>query len=76
MTHFHGLAGLHGCMPNANDVCDTYDAAVDSMVQLHELGRKRERILRRDGYIELSLHRDGNEYIEIGDCDEPNCEEG
>jgi hypothetical protein len=42
------------------------------MASLHELGQKRHRRLRKDSYLELNLHRDGNEYIEISECD---CED-
>jgi hypothetical protein len=44
-------------------------AAVDSMAIIHELGQRRRRALSRDGYLELNIHRDGNEYIEIVECD-------
>ena len=74
MTHYHALAGIHGCMPNSNDVCESYDQAVDSLAELHELGRDRTRELRRDGTIELSMRRDGNEYAEVSECQEPDCE--
>lgn len=69
-------AGLHGYMPNCSEVYDSYLAAVESMALLHELGRRRRAQLRRDGYLELNLHRDGNEYIEIveGNSYEPDSE--
>lgn len=75
MEHFVAIAGLHGCMPNCCAAYDTYDGAVEDMVQLHDLGKGRARQLKRNGYLELNLHRDGNEYIEIGscDCDDPDC---
>ena len=30
---------------------------------------RRTADLRRDGYLELNLHRDGNEYAEITECE-------
>lgn len=74
-AHYHAMAGMHGCMPNANYVLESYDAAIDSLVELHELGKKRERALRRDGTLELNLRRDGNEYCEVTECSEPDCME-
>jgi len=61
-SHYLALAGLHGCM------CQ-YSSAVDDLAQLHDLGRDRKRKLKRTGYLELNLHRDGNEYCEITECD-------
>jgi len=68
-THYIGMAGLHGCMPQACDVYDTYNDAAEGLAFIHELGRNRTRQLKRDGYLELDLHRDGNEYCEIVECD-------
>lgn len=67
--HFIAMAGLHGCMPNYCEVFGDYRGAVDSLVELHELGKRRARELRKDGCIELNLNRDGNEYAEVSDCD-------
>lgn len=66
------MAGLHGCIPNYCAAHDEYRAAVDDLAQLHELGQRRIAELRRDGYLELRLERDGNEYCEITEC---NCED-
>lgn len=68
-THYIAMAGLHGCLPQTSESYDNYDDAVESMASLHELGRNRTRQLKKDGYIELNLHRDGNEYAEIVECD-------
>lgn len=66
--HYIGMAGLHGCLPQTCDVYATYKSAVESLASLHELGKKRTRELSRDGYLELNLHRDGNEYCEVTEC--------
>lgn len=69
-THYIGMAGLHGCLPQTCNSYETYQDAVDSLASLHELGRARHQELERDGYLELNL----NEYCEITecDCDTPN----
>ena len=67
--HYIAMAGLHGCMSNYSAAHDDYNSAVDDLVALHELGRNRAAQLRRDAYLELSLHRDGNEYAEVTECD-------
>lgn len=67
-THV-AMAGLHGCMPSVCEPCDSYDGAVEVLCQVHELGRRRRAILKRDGYLELSIQRDGNEYCEIVDAE-------
>ena len=73
-THYIAMAGLHGCLPQTCEVYETYDEAVDALADLHELGDRRRRELRRDGSLELNLHRDGNEYCEIEerDCATPS----
>ena len=67
-THYIYGAGLHGCLYQCCGVCDTYEAAVEVLAHIHELGRGRTRQLKRDGYLELVLLRDGNEYCEIVKC--------
>ncbi len=71
--HYIGMAGLHGCMPQTCDVYESQCAAAEGLAEIHGLGRNRRRELARDGYLELTLHRDENEYCEIVkcDCDEP-----
>ena len=68
--HYIAMAGLHGCLPNVSESHDDYALAVESMASLHELGKNRTRELKKNGCLELNLHRDGNEYIEIVEC---NC---
>jgi hypothetical protein len=74
MTHFHAIAGMHGYLPNLNEVHESIDEACDSITSVHELGRRRDKKLREDLYIELNLRRDGNEYAEVTACDEEDCE--
>ena len=69
MTHYIGIAGLHGCMPQTCDVYETAKDAAESLAQTHDLGRKRAATLRRYLYLELNLRRDGNEYAEITACE-------
>jgi hypothetical protein len=66
--HYIAGAGLHGCLYQTCEVHETYKEAVDSLAFLHELGEKRRRKLSTQGYLELNLHRDGNEYCEIIEC--------
>jgi hypothetical protein len=67
-VHFVGMAGLHGCLPQYTTCHKSYLATVSDLAEVHELSKARRRELRRDGYLELNLHRDGNEYIEIVKC--------
>ncbi len=68
MTHYIGMAGIHGCMPQTCDVYDSVKSAAESLASIHELGRNRRRKLQRDEYLELNIQRDGNEYAEITEC--------
>lgn len=72
-SHFHGYAGLHGCTPNLAEVYDSAADAVESLSQIHDLGRNRRRELARDLTLELNLKRDGNEYVEIVECWDTQC---
>ncbi len=67
--HYIAMAGLPGCLSQYCATHDTYQAAVDDLAQVHELGRSRKAQLKRDGSLELNLYRDGNEYCEIIKCD-------
>lgn len=68
MTHYIAMAGMHGCIPNTCHVHESYSEAVESLALMHDLGRERAHMLKRDSYLELSLRRDGNEYAEIVEC--------
>jgi hypothetical protein len=73
--HYLAMAGLHGCLPNFCECCDTVKEAVEVLTALHNLGQHRQRELRVTGSLELNLHRDGNEYCEIVECGCPRHEE-
>lgn len=64
--HWIGMAGLHGCMPNASTSYETKRAAAEGLAAMHE--RRIVTPLMRDGSVELNLKRDGNEYAEIVAC--------
>lgn len=68
-THYIALGGLHGCLPSHCEVYDSEQDAVSAMVDMYELGKKRSRVLARDLSLELNSKRDGNEYVEIAECD-------
>jgi hypothetical protein len=67
-VHYIGMAGLHGCMPSACGVYDSQKDAAEGLASIHELGKNRTAELRRTGYLELNMNRDGNEYAEISEC--------
>ncbi len=73
--HYIAMAGLHGYLPNYCASHETYDDAVEDLATTHDLGQRRRRELKREGYLELNLKRDGNEYAEISECDcsDPAC---
>lgn len=80
-THYIAMGGLHGYLPSHCQSYDTLQDAIDSLVELYELGRIRKQRLTDDLYLELNLHgieagyqqppqpADGNEYCEIIECD-------
>jgi hypothetical protein len=66
--HFIAMSGSHGCIPDYCDVFPEYQAAVDSLADMFELGRTRKARLLADRTLELSSE-DGAEYCEIQTCD-------
>lgn len=73
MKHFIAMGGLHGCLPSHCEVYDNYEDAVSGLTDIYELGKRRAELLRKNGGLELNMRRDGNQYVEITecDCDEP-----
>lgn len=74
--HYIAMAGLHGCMPNYCASFETKRAAIESLIELHDLarfGRVYRELRSSVGYAELDLAKDGNEYAEIVvcECDDP-----
>ena len=76
MTHYHAMNGERGCLPDNNMFCETFEAAVDSLADLFELGRRRKAELKRNWYLELDPRRDGAAYCEITECQEEDCQAG
>jgi len=69
MKHYIGMGGMHGYMPNFCDVYSTYKNCIEGIACIQDLGKNRKARLKRDGCLELNLRRDGNEYVEIQECD-------
>ena len=62
---YSAIAGLKGYMPNLIEIFDNYDLAVEFLAEVHEMTEDQALILEEDGYIDLDLHMQGNEYCEI-----------
>lgn len=76
--HYVYGASLHGYLyQDGPHLADTYQEAVEALAETYQLGARRRSALKRDGYLELNLRRDGNEYCEIDSCDcaDPSCHE-
>jgi hypothetical protein len=76
MRHWIGMAGLRGYMPNYCDVWQTKEDAIEGLLFIHDdalIGPPRVKTaLRRFEFVEIDLHKWGNEYLEIMPC---NCDE-
>ena len=62
---YTAMAGIHGCIPNFVEDFNTFDDAVETVSQLHELDEELHNRLHNSGYLELDVLFYGNEYIEI-----------
>jgi len=69
MTHYIATAGLRGYLPNYCECYETEADAVQALADLHDLGRDRTRRLKRDLWLDLNIHRDGNEYAQVEPCE-------
>ena len=67
-----GMAGLKGCMPQYCELFESQEDAEDTLAQIHEFddsginhSRRLRQELRRDGYVDLDIHKHGNEYAAV-----------
>lgn len=73
--HYHYGAGLHGYLyQDGPYMAETLKEAVDALADSYGLGRTRKAELKRNLSLELNLKRDGNEYCEIIECYETDCD--
>jgi len=77
--HYHVLGGIHGCMPDVNDVCHTKQDAKESLKWWIDDGRdagyKYSGTLK-NGYFEeekSEMRQWPNNYFEITECCEEDC---
>jgi hypothetical protein len=70
MSHFHILAGLRGYLPIYSVVFETLESTVEAATTVHDLSEEQAEELYRDLEIELDIHKHGNEYIQIFECDD------
>jgi len=80
--HYIAMSGMHGCLPDHCDVFESVEDATSDLVQLFQLGRIRENILRENLYLELKLTPiEENQGVEFGadyceiqtcTCDDPS----
>jgi len=77
--HYHVLGGIHGCMPDVNDVYHTKQDAREGLKWWIQDGRdsgyKYSGNLK-DGYFEelkSNMQQYPNNYFEITECFEEDC---
>ena len=73
--HYHVMAGIHGCLPDYNEKCDTMISAKlilrDHIMMLKET-EKFSGNLRHAWYESI----EGNYYAGVESCIEPECTSG
>lgn len=72
-SHYHVNSGLRGYLPNDSATLDSLESALDYAIALFGLGKRRARKLKRDMWLDLNLHDDFAEYVEIIECNESEC---
>jgi len=73
--HYIAIAGPYGCLPNHCQGHRSRGEAILSLIDLHDLPERGTKSiqLKVDGYTDLDLATQGNEYAEVTECtcDEP-----
>ena len=78
MTHYIAMAGLYGYLPQYCQSHESFENAVDDLVELccYDTDEQDEKDIREalefDGFANLEMGKHGNEYAEIQEC---NCSE-
>lgn len=77
MTHYIGMSGHRGCLPDHCAVYDTHSDAVEGLSETLELDEGKRATLDGCSYVELSLATHGAEYAEIErcECSDPSAHE-
>lgn len=65
MKKYITMNGNYGCIPDCVEEFETMNDAIDFLVSLFELGRRRKAVLKTDLYLDLNPKRDGADYCEI-----------
>lgn len=72
VTVWVAMAGIRGCIPLFCEWYDSKEDAEDGLAMVHEFddsginhSRRLRRTLRRDGYVDLDIHKHGNEYAQV-----------
>lgn len=73
--HYIALAGEFGYLPDYCDVFETKRDAIESLAELHKLGRRAKRELRADNYTALTRYADYCE-IQVCGCGNPKQHSG
>lgn len=69
MNHYIVLGGLRGYLPNFCEPTLTIREAAAIAAQIHDLSESYVyKHLTRDRFMDLDLHKHGNEYIELTKC--------
>lgn len=66
-THYIGMNGSYGCLPDNCFAVSTLRDAVQSLAETLELSRRQVQELRRNRIVECS-HSQGADYAEIVEC--------
>ena len=67
--HYIAMAGLSGYMPSYCQSHDTIKNAIEDLASIHELSPNYMRkAMGSAHYMNLNLHKHGNEYAEITEC--------
>lgn len=69
-THYVGMNGTSGCIPDSFRAYHSLSDAVDSLSDLLELTKGQRKELHSSGYVACTPEQ-GADYAEISECDCP-----
>jgi hypothetical protein len=76
MTHYHVIAGFHGCIPEMNSVFEDKENGLSYLKDCVEDLRDSENVLEKysDEYFEVTEKTSALcDYLELSECTEIDC---
>lgn len=75
-SHYHVMNGIHGCLPDYNEVYETISDARNGLKENVSMARENGDRLKgnlKNGYFEVITSKTSNYYYDIEECKQKEC---